>query len=637
MSEKDLDTPWFYMDPDGDDYEEQLDEDGNPVPGGDPMVVACASKVADLEAHQHARVMELLKLASIYSNRDQFQGAQIPKDIAAYNHRRALQNLTQVGLDSLVARLVDNECHVTFNTDDADYGLEIRAEKEEGFVTGEFYRLDIYNKLEQVGRDAGWAGDGWLNFYELGKKICAERVFPAEMYLDLQSTLSAPPRELYRVRYVTRSYARMRWPDMASVIDELPSGEPVYTYYQPSNGLIKLVEAIHLPDREFGKDAKGWRLVFCGNVLIERKEWTREQFPYVRFQWSPDVCGGYSVGLIEQIAPLQLELNRIKLRKSQAIHLLAVPRVWKNAGSEFEPTFNNEVGWIYNFTGQQPVTEVGLAVPPDLWNEEQRIQQAMLLQCGISPFDAQQQTPDRFDSRPGLREYHQLASKRHALVSKNWERAHLDCARQIVALAKEIFEEYGEYRTIGYAKEFVQEIDWKDANLENDRFHMRLAPTNLLPTDPTGKRLAVQDLAQAQAFQQDPAMLWELLTGAPDIDRFIKRKLSGQKLIEKQMYMITSRQEYMGPDEMQDVERAKLVAQETYWEIAAKTPRTPEDKKRHQETLDMLDRYRQEAEGILQRILQQQQADAALAAPPPGAPPSDPGIPAGPAGPGPIA
>lgn len=619
------------MDPEDDDYEETLTEDGEPAPGGDPMVVACASHVADLEAHQSARVTELLKLASIYSNRDQFQGAHMARDATSYNHRRALQNLTQVGLDTLVARLVDNECHITFNTDDADYGLELRAKNQEAFVAGEMYRLDAYRQLEAMGRDGGWAGDGWLHFFELDKKVCVERAFPAEMYLDLQSTLSAPPRELYRVRYVTRAYARRRWPDMVDIIAELPASEPVYTHYAEGVDLIKLVEAYHLPDREFGEHAKGWKLIFCSNVLIERKEWTRNEFPYVRFQWSPDVCGGYSVGLIEQIAPLQLEFNRIKLRKSQSIHLLAVPRVWLNAGAQFEPSFNTEVGWVYKFTGERPVTEVGLAVPPDLWNEEQRIQAAILLQCGISPFDAQQETPDRFDSRPGLREYAQLASKRHALVSKNWERAHMDCARQIIALAKSIYEEYGEYRTIGHAKEFVREIDWSEANLEDDRFRMQLAATNLLPTDPVGKRLGVQDLAQAGAFQSDPQMLWELLTGAPDIDRFVNRKLAGQKLIEKQIYMITERQTYMGPDEMQDVQQAKVLAQEAYWLIAAKTPHGKDDEKKHEKVLAMLDQYRQECEGIQQRIQQQANAQAQAAAPqaPLGAPPSDPGIPAG--------
>lgn len=601
--EKELaDAPWYYIDPEEEPPEE--DEEGLPIAGSDPMVNACAAQVTQLEgSQQHAKYVTL-KLMEMYSNRDLLRGTYLGEQIADPVRKRQLHNQTAICLDTLVAKLVDNECHVVFDVDGADWDLGDRAENLEGFVAGEFYRLSLYSQLEDVARDAGSTGDGWIKFTQLNGKVHSERVFPIEMVIDTSSTVSAAPTEIYQVRYVTRAYAKKMLSEYADIIDELPAEQPQYAYVDSAK-LVRLVEAYHLPDAY----SKGWKLVFCGNILIERTEWKRQRFPYVRFAWSKCLAGGYSIGLVEQLAPSQLELNKVKIRKSQSINLLAVPRVWQSAGTTISPDWDNRIGWVHKYTGEIPKTEVSLIVPPDLWNEEKNIKSDMLLQAGISPFDAQQDSPSRVDSRPGLRELSQLASQRHALVSKNWERLHLDCARQIIDTAREIVKDNGKYSSLSAASEYIEEIDWSKADIEDERFRMKLQPASLLPSTPTGKRLAINDLALAGAFDDDKTQLWQLLTGHPDIKRAMDLKMAGQNLVKKQMYLIVSRREKVVPDEMQDTNYCKRVAQQTYWMQRAKVAKTPESKQQQQEVLDLLNEYIFACEQIDQQVLAKQQQD----------------------------
>lgn len=552
MYEYDVEQAWYHVE-DFDDPDE-LEELGSRFDAA----------ISTLEDTQLGHLDDLMKYGSMYQNMDMHAvdyTAQMPTQIA---------NVTQAIVDSLVAKQVSNESKATFDVDDGDWEANVRAEMLDKFTFGEFYRCKVYELHEQGFRDAAWAGDGWIKYTARGGKVHAERVFPMEMRLDPTACVSGPPRELYQVRYISKSLACSLYPDVREQILLLPHCAPsiVYPGINTNDHLVRLQEGWHLPD----DDRSGGVYAFsCGNIVLEAREWKRPRFPFVRMPYSRDIAGGYSVGIVQQLSPLQRELNKLKIRKLRGLALYGVPRVYHQAGSTLTPDFSRDIGQVYVWTGSKPEVDQSPCVSAELVAEEVHLISQMYQLAGISPLERGSEMPSRMDSRPGMREYIANADEKHALPSQTWNRSFLEAAQCIVDVAREIVEENGSYEAFGAAKDFVTKIDFKDANLEDERFRIKLQNTNLLPTTPTGKRLAILDLLKANAFP-NPMDMWEMLAGEhPDVDAIIQRKTSGRKLVEKQMYMIVARQKYFAPDVHQDCEYAKGVALDTVQQIIYKS------------------------------------------------------------------
>lgn len=605
---------WYHVEDVGDD--DQVEDAGKRLD----------AYIWTLENDQADHINWSLKFGSMYQNKDMLAGS-----FDGYQTMpRQILNMTQPIVDSLVAKQVVNESKATFDVDDGDWEAYTRAQMLERFVFGEFYRCNVYRLHEQAFRDAAWCGDGWVKYYQRDKKVFVERTFPLEVRLDPNACVSAEPRELYQIRYITRPVACALYPHVAEKIALLPGCEPPYSYPGNVGGdLVRLVEGWHLPDEDHASSdahpgSEGRYIFACNHIVLEAKEWTRPRFPFVRMPYSQDIAGGYSQGVVEQLADLQRELNKLKCRKLQGLNLYSCPRVYMQAGTTITPDFSNDMGTVYKWTGAKPEVSMSPGVSPEVVQEEANIINQMYQKAGISPLERGSDMPSRVDSRPGMREYVAVSDEKHAIPSSVWNRSFLDAARCIIDVAREIVAEHGSYSAFGHAKDFISKIDFgESANLEDDRFRIKLQNTNLLPTQPTGKRLAVLDLLKTGQFA--PMDVLAMMAGDhPDVDSMLNRKTAGKKLVDKQMYMITVEKQYFGPETQQDCAYAKAVAQDTCMEVllrsngsAGSTGRTSGDGsvkglENVDDIVNMLDRYMQQCQDIL---------DAAAPPPaPPGAP-----------------
>ena len=591
-----------------------------------------------LEQSQSQRVMDMLKLYSMYHNEDILsQDGRQGGGNLLFKMPLQICNQTQPIVDAIIAKHVVNESKPTFDVDDGDFEAHLRAKQLDRFVFGEFYRLGLYEHAELALRDAAIAGDGWLHFYKDQGKVNAARVNPIELFIDPASCASGPPQELYRVRYVARRAAMAYYPEHAEKIRKLPQTEPPYPYpgCSTSRDLVRLYEAWHLP----GADGTGGLYVLgCGDVPLCVESYERQRFPFVRFAWCKSSQGGYSQGLVSQLAPQQAELNRITHRIYVSLHFYAMPRMFLQAGSQISyaelEDYPVQVGM---YTGAKPELDLSPCVSQDLVRQRDILKNEMWQLAGVSPLQAGTDMPSRLDSRPGLREYVSISDEKHAMASKTWDRGILEFGWQIVELAREIVKERGSYKVMGAAKDFTTQIDWKDIDLDNERFRIKLMNANLLPTTPAGKRLAVQDLAEAGAFK-NPEELWLFLRGSADVDAFLSRQTAPERLVEKQMYRIVHKREEIVPDiKYQDLQFAFTYAQRTMAELQVRTMN--QDKADAAEVFDLLDNYMTSCDAQMQEMQQAQQEQAmamqAAAGPSPGAPPGP--MPEAPAGPDPQA
>lgn len=566
--------------------------------------------------HQNGtRHLDLLRWMSLYSNRDYTTLYSGEIGYGLGNMPRQILNTTQAIVDTIVSKHVLAESRAAFQVEEGDFIAHRKAEDMDMFVWGEFYRLGLFSLAELALRDALILGDGWLKFSDVDGRTHVERVSPLELELDPVATSGGPPTELYQIRYLPRPYMLRMWPEYEGVIARLSATSPPY-YIPGSSGsdLLRVIEAWHLPSVN-GRD--GRHFLSCDGVLLNPQDtqWTADVFPFARISWSPSLVGGYAQGLVEQLSPLQAKLNELMKVIHDSIRLVGVPRIWQSAATKVTPEYNNRIGNVYKHAGPKPEVEVTQANHPEMYAQAERLESKMYALAGINLMEAQGHIPSRLDSRPALREHQDIASTRHAWVGKMWERLFIDCAKQIIRVSRDIVSRRGSYKAYGHAKEFVRQIDWKDIDLEDDRFVIKAVNVSLLPSTPVGKRLAIQELWQAGLFTSHQEA-WAMMSGHPDVDALIGRKTAGKRLVEKQIFAIVKRDEYLPPDQYQDVPYAKQFALETYQSLLAEKNVPPK-------VLENLIQYVLDCDAILETQQMGAQELMQAAAAPAGASPSD--------------
>lgn len=579
-----------------------------------------------LESTQNDRIFEVLKDGSLYLNRD-ISSIGLPDNEAYVPMPIQIINLVQPIVDTQVAKLVQSETKVVFQTEDADFEAHQCAEDMERFCWGEFQRLQVLLKGEKAARDCCWAGDGWLKWYARNGKVCCDKPFPLEILIDDAQCLGTDPQEIYQVRYVARSWAKSYIPELADDIDELPTCSA--PYYMPSadKDVVRLIEGWHLASDEGAKD--GRHIFSVGRHSIVDEVWPYTVFPFSRISWAPALIGAYSDSLVSQLRWVQLEYGKIIKRIQHSLHLMSVPRIWQNANTKVSPEYDNAIGNVYKYTGQKPEQDAATSVNPELYSQADRLEQKMYLIARSNPMQSGNM-PSRFDSRPALREAQEIADQPHAWLATNWERFFVDAGKQLIRVAREIVKEDGKYVAFGKANGFVERIDWADCDLEDDRFTIDPAPSSLLPTTPTGKRLVVQDLMQ-NGLIQDPNDAWELLGGMPDVDAYKEEHTAQKRLVDKQLYLMVKKRKAVVPDEVQDPVYCKRRVQ-AHLQLLLTKDNVPDD------VLSLLDNYIARCDTL---YLQANPPPPPPSAAPPGLPPGvmpnggqpgPPGIP--PPGPG---
>lgn len=589
----------------------------------DECGAAVESFISNLELYQSNRIEELLRWGTLYANED-----MLSMCTPGYTPMFPTQilNTTQSIVDTVVSKHAEAETKATFDTEDGNFEDHMKAQDLDKFVFGESYRLDLGYKKELAFRNACVDGDGYLKFISHNGMVSVYNVLAMEILYDEAACLGGgEPTEMYHRRYVPRAWAMSHVEEFLGAgaskedimrireeIASLPNEIPAYFWPGVDMDMVKLVEGWHLPALEDKSD--GRHIIVCGSILLNRDntEWKHDCFPFARIRWSPARMGAYSTSLVKQLSPLQLELNKMMRRIQHSLHLMSVPRIWQSSSTKVSPEYDNLIGNVYKFTGPKPEIDTAPSVNPELYAQADRIRERMYEQARQNPMQSGQM-PSRFDSKPALREATEIADQPHAWIGKNWQRFSMDCAKQIIRVAREIVAERGKYVAFGRAKDLVERIDFSECDMEDNRFVMRPEPTSLLPTTPTGKRIVIQDLMDHNLFT-DPADAWEMLGGMPDVDAVISRKTAGRRLTEKQIYSITKKQKYVGPDQAQDAIFAKKFAQEELQLILMKD-NVP------QNVIDMLEQYIEDCDTIDQ-----------MANPPP--PPPDPTAPPpGPMGP----
>lgn len=546
------------------------------------------SHVRGVEENQkHVHDANLLH-AKLYSNRELLGvdwGTQIRR-----SGRQPLgpvtENVIQSVIDTATALIAKARPKPTIITDGAVWSLQRKAVELDKFLYAEFQRTGLFDMGPEVFRDACIFGTGFLKISAQDGKVCAERLMPDEIIVDERECLSTDPVQMHHRRIVDRGTLKALYPDSEEEIDKAQTADEFeYTSYRSNfPGQIIVVESWKLTQ---GKE-KGRHTICIDGCTLEDEEYDEEVFPIVCYRWSKPLAGFYGQGLAEQLAGIQLRINKLNKFVDRAQELVATPRFLVPHGSRVKDShITNAPGSIIHYTGQRPPTVwVGEAVSAEVFQRLESLKRSAFEFAGISQLSAQSKKPAGLESGVALREYSDIETARFSIQSQDYERFFLDCARHFIGVAKSIGSNYTA-RTWD-SPNLMKTIKWSDVDMEDDRFVIKIEASSILSKTPAGRKSDILDLLAMQAIQPDDV---PRLLGNPDIDRHRDLEDSYKKEAEAVVENLMKGMVEV-PDELQNLPYTINHVQRTY--LLIKRQGAPED------ILELFRRFIVGAERLLQ-------------------------------------
>jgi hypothetical protein len=269
------------------------------------------------------------------------------------------------------------------------------------------------------------------------------------------------------------------------------------------------------------------------------------------------------MGIAEEIFGVQLEINKLLRNIQLAQHLVAVPRVFVQNGSLMTSKIDNTIGAVVKHTGSTPVFMTPQAMPAEVYNHLQWLVQSAFDQVGISQLSANSQKPAGLESGVALREYQDIESERFMVIGQAWEKFHLDCAEVIIDLTRDLMTMGKSPKIKVQDADFLKTIDWKDVDLPNEKYMLRMFAANILPTTPAGRLAKVQELIQSGFIPQEEGLK---LIDFPDFKAYRNQVLASSDLTDKMIESILEKGKYMPPEPQMNLAQALSIGQQRYLE-----------------------------------------------------------------------
>ncbi len=425
------------------------------------------------------------------------------------------RNLIRSVCDTAVSLIAKTRPKASVVTDGGDWDVQQKARDLDQFLVGAFNESGIYQVAPECFRDATIYGTGAWYIRRDGDKIRVERVPITELIVDEAECVSGlPPSQMFR-RYVinVEQLARLH-PEYADALrsraTEFSNTWTTYRELRPRQ--VVVVEAWRV--------GPGGRYVKCvEGITLEDKPWEKDWFPFVPVHWSPNPSGWYGQGLAELLAGRQERVNEMYRFITKCQELISVPRVFVDtAGGPLKPQLTNDIGIVVaNPGGRPPTFHIPPAVSPEIYNWLNAIEQASFDEAGISQYSASNQLPKGIESAPAQREYSYKEGQRFAPISQRYEDAYVLTAYRMVEMYRDMYADGKKAAVVFHKRGLVERIEWKDVDLENERYLIRVEASSMDSLSPAGRMQAALELIQG-GLLSDQAEARRLI-GHPDLER----------------------------------------------------------------------------------------------------------------------
>lgn len=563
--------------------------------------------VKTLRAEQAYRQDENYRHLRLYGNLEAFSlrnyGFYRAETSSAAQNRVTL-NVVQSMIDTVVSKLAKNKPKSSFLTDGGDWSLQRKAKKLTQFIAGQFYATDFYAKRALAIQDSCIFGTGAVKVYRDGDKIKLERTFIDELTVNEKEAVYGDIRSMYQSKLVHRDTLKAMYPHLADQI-EMSTSPEVSTWASNSvvrnADLIEVVESWHLPTNAEAADGK--HAIIIEKLTLLEEPYVKNYFPFLFWRWNVRPVGFWGQGIAEQLTGIQLEINKILRTIQVSMHLVSVPKIFIEASSKvIESHLNNKIGGIIKYVGQPPIEGKLGTIPPDLFNHLDRLYARAFEVVGVSQLAAMASKPQGLNSGKALREFNDLESERFMAVAQRDEAVVIEASKMLIDLAKEIHDEYGEYKVKTQGNRSMEVLDWSEVDLAEDQYIMQVFPVSALSKTPAGRLQDVQELMAAGLIGKEDGMK---LLDFPDLQEYYNFNNAGLENIERAIELMVDKGEYQTPEPYQNLQLGIQKIQQAY--LMYKNSNAPEER------LELLRRWIEDAQSLLQNAQQQLQAQAMAA------------------------
>lgn len=551
--------------------------------------------------NQTYRRIQSLRYAKLYQNQQLYGSTRYSAgrgDAERLSNPTIAYNVIKSAVDTATSKIAKQRPRAYFLTEKGNSSQQKRAKLLTQYMDGTFDECDIYAKAARALKDSMVVGLGALKFYadEETQKITCERIVPQEILVDDNEGMYGEPGQLHQYKYVFKDVLKEMYPQHAMKIDAAGSAFTETTADPEARDMVTVIESWKLPSTPSSKD--GRHAIVIENCTLFSESYEKDYYPFVFFRWTDRLTGFWGMGIAEELYGTQLEINKLLRTIQLAQHYIAVPRVMVNAATKVNTAhINNQVGSVVKYAGPEPKFVTAQAMSSEIYNWVDRLIRYGFEQVGISQLSATSRKPAGLESGVALREYNDIETERFATVAQNYERFFLNAAAMILDMSADMYDKNTSVKFAG--RDFIKQIKWGDATLDDNKYVMRIYPTNILPTTPAAKLQKAVELFQGGIIQRQD---FTRLVDFPDLAEVMKTYTSSEDLIKNILDDIVDDGKYMPPEPSMDLARAAELSNARYLE----EKRNGLDPDR----LDMLLRFAKRSSELIQA--QAPQPDAAL-------------------------
>jgi len=458
-------------------------------------------------------------------------------------------NVLRSCIDTVVAKITAHQPKAKFLTSGAFEETQEKAKNLEKFVDGVVYAEEVYQKAILAFRDACICGTGILKIFCDGNKVKVERIHVSRIKVDCR-TVSTSDKidQIFQTDFVSRTKLKQMFKTKSEQIEAAPSASEAL-----EKGLGEDVIEVTEAWRTSCKDKPGRHMILIGDEVLLDEEWT-EALPFVVIRFSDDILGWYGVGLGEQLAAIQMEINEVVQKVQDNMNLLAVPYILKHKGTNIPDEFlgDNTPAKIIEWEGQiPPRVETPPGISPQVIQYLENLYRKAFEIARVSMLSAAAQKPAGLNSGIAIRTFHDIETQNFAPIARAWEKFFVDVATHIVGAIKQAASNDEELEVTYLSNNKFRKIKWSEVDMEEDQYELQVTRASSLPASPSGRLERIVEMVKSGMVSLEEA---RSLLDFPDLEKYNRLANASIDDLEALFEHMLIKGTYIEPSKYQNLE-----------------------------------------------------------------------------------
>lgn len=429
-----------------------------------------------------------------------------------------------------------------FLTTGADWKTRRKAKKLDKFVEAQLQlRQGQYSDAWQVMlaafHDATKGGTGLVKVFgdALNECICIERVLPWEVHVDEREARYGHPQSIFHVYDMDRDLAINAFCNTENEELNEARKEALRAAAPARKGSTRVTQAIriregwHLPQ---GEANPGKHVIAVDTAILHEEPWERRRFPFVRIMWTPQTLGFWGVGLAEEGITKQKCVNDTADRLAERIRICSTPRTYYNPTlikrELLEQGGDAELLIPIADMSQAPMTPPVSPVSQAEFEWLNELYTKFYEGVGVSQMTANAQKPPGVNAAVAMQTLNDIQTVRFLPKARGYETSFEDLGQLCIDAARDVADETGGYLVRWPGKRFLEELNFKDADLDDDLYQIRVAPVSQFSRDPAAILELAAELRQNGDITRETYLQ---MVGMPDFEGMLDQETAESEYI----------------------------------------------------------------------------------------------------------